>query len=150
MAVSVDGTTRSAPVPGQTKGPQMTTFAPASVILYVADVLASTNFYRTVLGKDPVATFDGFAVFSLTDGVDLGLQSRDDIDPPAQGAPGSVELSMSDVSRTDVDDLFQAWSDRGLTITLAPTELAFGYTFVATDPDGHRLRVCATDTTGLD
>ncbi len=34
-------------------------------------------------------------------------------------------------------------------MALEPTELAFGYTFVATDPDGHRLRVCATDTTNL-
>ena len=36
-----------------------------------------------------------------------------------------------------------------MSIVLEPTELDFGYTFVAVDPDGHRLRVCATDTSGL-
>ena len=37
----------------------------------------------------------------------------------------------------------------GFPIALEPTTLDFGYTFVATDPDGHRLRVCATDTSDL-
>lgn len=33
---------------------------------------------------------------------------------------------------------------------MKPTTLDFGYTFVAIDPDGHRLRVCATDTSNID
>ncbi len=35
------------------------------------------------------------------------------------------------------------------SIVLEPTEIKPSYTFVATDLDGHRLRVCATDTSGL-
>ncbi len=31
--------------------------------------------------------------------------------------------------------------DRGLTIAQAPSDMDFGRTFVALDPDGHRLRV---------
>lgn len=49
----------------------------------------------------------------------------------------------------DVEQLYRDWTARGFAIPLEPTTLAFGYTFVATDPDGHRLRVCATDTTDL-
>jgi hypothetical protein len=33
---------------------------------------------------------------------------------------------------------------RGLPIAQAPTAMDFGPTFVALDPDGHRLRVFAT------
>ena len=121
----------------------MTIFTPTSVILYVEDVNTSTAFYRRALGEEPVETFEGFAVFALTEDVTHG------IDPAAVGAPGSVELSMSHATRDDVDRLHRSWSELGFPMALEPTELAFGYTFVATDPDGHRLRVCATDTTNL-
>ena len=127
----------------------MTVFTPTSVILYVEDVNVSTAFYRRALGEEPVETFEGFAVFALTEDVTLGLQARGGIDPAAVGTPGSVELSMSQATREDVDRLHRSWSGFGFPMALEPTELAFGYTFVATDPDGHRLRVCATDTTNL-
>lgn len=127
----------------------MTAFAPTSVILYVTDVEASTTFYRQALNKEPVETFDDFAVFALTDDVTIGLQTRDQIDPAATGTPGSVELSMSYATHDDVDQLYHDWTTLGFPIALEPTTLEFGYTFVATDPDGHRLRVCTTDTTNL-
>jgi len=127
----------------------MTDFVPTSVILYVADVEASAAFYRRALNKEPVANFDDFAVFALTDKVTIGLQTRDQIDPAATGLPGSVELSMSYATRDDVDELHRDWTALGFPIALEPTTLDFGYTFVATDPDGHRLRVCATDTSDL-
>lgn len=69
--------------------------------------------------------------------------------PAATGAPGSVELCMDNTTRDDVDWLYQEWTALDFPIALEPTTLKFGYTFVATDPDGHRLRVCATDTSNL-
>lgn len=131
------------------KGTFMPAFSPNSVILYVSDVAASTEFYRSVLGTEPLETFEGFAVFALSDAITLGLQAADQIDPKAEPHIGGSELSLSDVDRETVDQLYAAWTAADVPIALAPTELAFGYTFVATDPDGHRLRVCATDTTGL-
>jgi catechol 2,3-dioxygenase-like lactoylglutathione lyase family enzyme len=127
----------------------MPAFTPNSVILYVADVDASAAFYRSVLGADPIETFEGFAVFALSDTVTLGLQARDQIDPPPEAHVGGGELSLSDVDRDTVDRLYAEWTALGVPMALEPTDLDFGYTFVATDPDGHRLRVCATDTTGL-
>lgn len=127
----------------------MTAFAPTSVILYVTDVEASTIFYRQALNKEPIETFKDFAVFALTNNVIIGLQTRDQIDPAATGTPGSVELSMSYATHDDVDQLYHDWTTLGFPIALEPTTLEFGYTFVATDPDGHRLRVCATDPTNL-
>ena len=127
----------------------MPAFVPNSVILYVSDVAASAEFYRTVLEADPLEAFEGFAVLALTDSVVLGLQAADQIDPAPEHPGGGSELSLSDVDRATVDAIYAAWTAAGVTIALEPTELDFGYTFVATDPDGHRLRVCATDTTGL-
>ncbi|KAE9943372.1 phenazine biosynthesis protein, partial [Escherichia coli] len=37
-----------------------------------------------------------------------------------------------------------------IPMVLPPSRLEFGYTFVALDPDGHRIRLCATDTSGIE
>lgn len=127
----------------------MPAFRPTSVIVYVADVGVSTDFYRAILGAEPIETFEGFAVFALSDTMTLGLQAADQIEPAAEPHIGGTELSLSNATRAAVDDFYAAWRARGVAMALEPTELEFGYTFVALDPDGHRLRVCATDTTGL-
>lgn len=128
----------------------MSVFTPHSIIFYVSDVEASTEFYRTILGSGPVETFTGFAIFALSDTVTLGLQAADQIDPKAEPHIGGSELSFSGTDRATVDRIYAEWKARNVPIALEPTELSFGYTFVALDPDGHRLRVCATDTTGLE
>ena len=127
----------------------MTTFVPNSVILYVSDVEASTTFYHRILGHEPIKTYPGFSVFALSDNVTLGLQAADEIEPAAEPYVGESELSLSDVEHVDVDRLYAQWKALGIPMILEPTVLEFGYTFVATDPDGHRLRVCATDTSGF-
>ena len=127
----------------------MTTFVPNSVILYVSDVEASTTFYRRILGHEPIKTYPGFSVFALSDDVTLGLQAADEIEPAAEPYVGGTELSLSNVERADVDRLHERWKMLGIPMVLEPTVLEFGYAFVATDPDGHRLRVCATDTSSF-
>ncbi len=44
-----------------------------------------------------------------------------------------------------VDALYQQWSDSGVQIEQRPKQAVFGRTFVALDPDGHRIRVCIPD-----
>ena len=125
-------------------------FTPNSVILYISDVKASTGFYRKILGSGPVETYPGFSVFSLSDGMTLGLQAADQIEPAAEPYIGGGELSLSNVESADVvDRLYARWKALGISMVLEPTTLEFGYTFVAADPDGHRLRVCATDTSSF-
>jgi predicted lactoylglutathione lyase len=131
------------------KEADMTPFSPDSIILYVNDVALSTEFYRQILDKDPLETFEDFTVFALTDRMTLGLQAKDAIDPKAPAYLGGFELCLSDVSKTEVDAVYAEWKKRNIAMLLEPTTLAFGYTFVALDPDGHRLRVCATDTTNI-
>jgi hypothetical protein len=44
-----------------------------------------------------------------------------------------------------VRDLRQKWGEQGVTIEQDLHEAVFGLTFVALDPDGHRIRVCMPD-----
>ena len=125
-------------------------FKPNSIILYVNDVEKSTRFYTRLLNTEPVEQYSEFSVFALTDDMILGLQAKSGIDPAPQPHIGGTEICMSDVSNREVDEIFRKWSELGVEIIMKPAMLDFGYTFVATDPDGHRLRVCATDTTNID
>ncbi|MGL4214407.1 MAG: VOC family protein [Morganella morganii] len=125
-------------------------FKPNSIILYVSDVEKSTRFYTRLLNAEPVEQYSEFSVFALSDDMILGLQAKSGIDPAPQPHIGGTEICMSDISNREVDVIFRKWSELGVEIIMKPAMLDFGYTFVATDPDGHRLRVCATDTTNID
>ena len=125
-------------------------FKPNSIILYVSDVEKSTRFYTRLLNAEPVEQYSEFSVFTLSDDMILGLQAKSGIDPEPQPHIGGTEICMSDVSNREVDDIFRKWSELGVEIIMKPSVLDFGYTFEATDPDGHRLRVCATDTTNIE
>jgi len=48
-------------------------------------------------------------------------------------------------SDAEVDRMHDDWAARGVSVEQAPLQAAFGRTFVALDPDGHRLRVCTPD-----
>ena len=110
------------------------------VILYVRDVAKSQAFYADLLGKPAIEASPGFAMFPVAPGVKLGLWRADEVEPPAN-PPGGGELCITTGSQAAVDAMATAWAARGVTIALKPTRLDFGYSFVALDPDGHRLRV---------
>lgn len=120
-----------------------------SVILYVDNIDVSTRFYKAILAAEPIETFQDFALFALNESFMLGLQSKHAIEPVPQPAFGGFELCLSDVSIEEVDATYQLWKKNKVAMALEPTHLDFGYTFVALDPDGHRLRICATDTTNV-
>jgi catechol 2,3-dioxygenase-like lactoylglutathione lyase family enzyme len=116
---------------------------PNFVILYVKDPSASTAFYADVLGRPPVEASPTFAMFALSSGVMLGLWSRANVAPAAVAAAGGTELGITVADADAVRATHADWSRRKLPIAQAPTAMDFGYTFVALDPDGHRLRVFA-------
>ena len=112
---------------------------PSFILLYVANPDHSAAFYTDLLGHPPVEASPTFAMFRLASGVMLGLWGRDGVAPLA-GTPGGGELAFA---IPDVDATHADWAARGLTILQPPTEMDFGRTFLAADPDGHRLRVLA-------
>ena len=116
---------------------------PNFVILYVKNPSASAAFYADVLGRAPVEASPTFVMFALSSGVMLGLWLRDNVAPAADAAPGGAELAITVGDADAVRATYADWSRRRLKIAQPPTAMDFGFTFVALDPDGHRLRVFA-------
>ncbi|TDR82740.1 VOC family protein [Paludibacterium purpuratum] len=116
---------------------------PNYLLLYVDSPAQSAAFYSWLLDRQPVESSPTFALFVLDSGVKLGLWSKHTVEPAAAVTGGGGELGFPVENHDVVRALYKAWCDKGLPILQPPTELDFGYTFVALDPDGHRLRVFA-------
>src|SRR5262245_59760192 len=108
------------------------------VVLFVHDPATSAAFYRRLLDREPLESSPTFAMFALANGVRLGLWSSTTAEPRVIGTPGASELCFVD---PNVDATHADWLARGAPIAQAATDMDFGRTFVALDPDGHRLRV---------
>lgn len=114
---------------------------PSMTMIYVDSPENSAEFYRQLLGADPVEQSPTFALFILSNGFKLGMWSKHTVEPAATAAGGGTEICFMCEQPQQVDALYQQWRDQGLTIVQTPVDLDFGYTFVAQDLDGHRLRV---------
>ena len=114
---------------------------PNCTILYVDSPLASAAFYANILGREALEAAPTFAMFVLQNGSTLGLWSKHTVEPAPTATGGGTELGFTLDSVAAVDALYARWQQQGLPMLQAPTSMDFGYTFVALDPDGHRLRV---------
>ncbi|HTA88651.1 MAG TPA: VOC family protein [Polyangiaceae bacterium] len=118
-------------------------FDPNFVLLYVNNPPQSAAFYAELLGHSPVESQPNFALFVLSSGMKLGLWSKDTVEPAPAAHNGGSELCFTVESPERVRATHAAWAERGLAVIQSPTDMDFGHTFVALDPDGHRLRVFA-------
>jgi catechol 2,3-dioxygenase-like lactoylglutathione lyase family enzyme len=116
---------------------------PNFIILYVDSPTISARFYADLLGRPPIEASPTFAMLALASGVMVGLWSRHTVEPPAPANACGGELAFSVASKEEVDALYADWCQRQLAMAQTPSNMDFGYTFVALDPDGHRLRVFA-------
>ncbi len=111
------------------------------ILLHVENPAESARFYAGLLGQEPAEQSPTFAMFPLASGIRLGLWSRHTVEPAATAAGGAAEIAMMVGSAAEVDETYSDWRARGVAILQGPTDLDFGRTFTACDPDGHRLRV---------
>ncbi|UQA60520.1 VOC family protein [Polyangium aurulentum] len=109
------------------------------LLLAVRDPLVSAELYSKLLGREPVEKSRTFVLYVLPTGLKIGLWLADEVKPAPKPA-GGIELSFSEESRDAVLATHAAWTRLGLKVVQEPTEMDFGFTFVAEDPDGHRLR----------
>ncbi len=114
------------------------------VVLYVDDAQASSTFYQTLLERPVTQSSPKFVVLPLGNGTMLGLWQRDAVVPPSASQAGCSEISWAVANAEAVRATYETWTTRGVRIAQPPTAMPFGHTFVALDPDGHRLRVLAT------
>jgi catechol 2,3-dioxygenase-like lactoylglutathione lyase family enzyme len=109
------------------------------LLLAVRDPRESAKLYTRILGQEPVETSDSFVLYVLPSGLKIGLWIASEIDPKPL-APGGVEISFSEESKEAVRRTYDEWTKLGLKVLQEPTDMDFGFTFVVSDPDGHRLR----------
>lgn len=114
---------------------------PKAIILYVDDLAASTRFYQDLFGNKPQEESPTFNSFTLSNGMSLGLKSSPSVLPPVEEKSRGGELAFTVETADKVDELFVQWQSKGTEIHQTPTTVTFGYTFLALDPDGNRLRV---------
>ena len=116
---------------------------PSSIILYVGDTLKSRAFYSNLFQRQPVESSDNFSGFAFESGLFIGLWVRPKVMPVASAPAGAAEIGFTMADGKAVDALYADWRARGVGIAQEPTDMEFGRTFTALDPDGHRLRVFA-------
>ena len=110
------------------------------ILLYVEDVAASVAFYAKVFGRPAIESSPTFAMMPAAPGIMLGLWRRDGVEPAA-GAPGGGEIAILAESEAEVAVTIARWQAFGARVAQPPMQMDFGFTAVALDPDGHRLRV---------
>lgn len=115
--------------------------SPNFVILFVDQPQASGAFYQALFNRTPVESSPTFVLFVLDNGFKLGLWSRHTALPAPAAVGGGSEIVFQLDAPEAVDAAHADWTGRGLSILQTPTDLDFGRTFVALDPDQHRLRV---------
>ncbi|WP_259781151.1 VOC family protein [Aestuariispira ectoiniformans] len=111
------------------------------IILYVNNPQSSADFYADLLGREPVEKSATFALFPMGPGLMLGLWSKHTVEPATTGMTGGMEVAFSMTDAEEVDKTYDAWVEKKITVAQVPTDMDFGHSFVALDPDGHRLRV---------
>jgi len=107
-------------------------------LLFVSNPQESAQFYKRLLGLDTVEESPTFALFALPNGIKLGLWSSKTAEPQVSAKPGSSEICFEE---ENVDAAYERWKKLGVKMAQVPTDMDFGRTFVALDPDGHRIRV---------
>ena len=106
--------------------------------LSVADPEAAARFYARLLRRTPLEAGPDRAVFILSTRRTLSLWRSAQ---PASRPGDALELRMK--APSVVDELQMDWWDRGARIVLPPMDTRQGRAFVASDPDGNRIRVFA-------
>jgi predicted enzyme related to lactoylglutathione lyase len=119
--------------------------APNLVLLYVDDPVASADFYAMLFDRSPAAVHPTYAAFAFDGGLYLGLWSTKAKNFLSSDSGHRSEIAFMVPDDEEVRRLHGQWAAASVTIEQPLHEAVFGLTFVALDPDGHRIRVCTPD-----
>ena len=114
---------------------------PHFVLLYVDEPQTSAAFYARLLDRQPLDSSPNFVMFELAPDLRLGLWARRDVEPKPRNGTDGGELAMAVKTNEEVEALCADQKRKGAAILQEPSTMDFGRTFLAADPDGHRLRV---------
>lgn len=117
------------------------------ITLGVADLTRAREFYETGLGWTKGNAEDSVAFYQLSNGMILGLWSREELAGDAKVADtgatfSGITIAFNARSRDEVDAILAQAEAAGGTVT-KPAEAQFwgGYSGYFADPDGHPWEV---------
>lgn len=119
--------------------------SPNLILLYVEDPQESAAFYTRLLRCEPVAAFPNYVAYALEGGLTFSLWSARAANFVSSGTGHRMEVAFMVKDDAEVERLHAEWREAGVSIEQDLMTAVFGRTFVALDPDGHRLRVCTPD-----
>lgn len=118
---------------------------PNLMLLYVNDPEKSALFYAKLLAHPPSVVYPTYAAFECDNGLTLALWSTQANNFVTGGSGHRSEIAFMVPDAATVRTLYDRWQAEAVPIEQPIHEAVFGLTFVALDPDGHRLRVCLPD-----
>jgi len=118
--------------------------SPNLFLIYVTDIERATRFYSDLFEIEPDVTTPRYVPFQVAPGVLFALWSgrAENVTP---GAPRTSEVGLMIPGAGAVDETYQRWLTKGVTVVEEPHDEVFGRTFVVTDPDGNLIRVSPVD-----
>lgn len=119
--------------------------APNLLLFYVKNPLESAIFYEKIFKIKPVVSFPTYVAFSFGNGLIFSLWSIQANNFVSGGEGHRSELVFMVSDEEQVTALRNEWKALGVQIEQYLHEAVFGLTFVAFDPDKHRIRVCIPD-----
>lgn len=118
---------------------------PNLLLLYVEDPSKSALFYEDLFELKPVANFPTYVAFAFENGFNIGLWSIHAKNFVSKGEGSKMELAFMVESEFKVREFYEKCEKMNVKIEQGLHHAVFGLTFVALDPDGHRIRVCIPD-----
>lgn len=118
---------------------------PNLLLFYVEDPLVSAAFYEKIFEINPVASYPNYVAFSFENGFTFSVWSKQAENFVSGGEGHRSELAFMVQNEEEVRKLRKTWGKLGVEIEQELHEATFGLTFVALDPDNHRIRVCIPD-----
>lgn len=118
---------------------------PNLILLYVKDPIVSALFYERIFEGKPVAAFPTYVAFTFENDLTVSLWSTKAKNFVSCGEGHRHELAFMVAEENEIIRLRDHWVSLGVRVEQDLHEAVFGLTFVALDPDGHRIRVCMLD-----
>lgn len=102
---------------------------------FTDNVKGMADFYRRLLGTEPVAQSDDMAIF-MSGGTKIFIHRNY---PPSEGdLPPNDHIAFA---VEDVDATCAALTQQGLTLEIPPKDYYWGRSAYLRDPDGHQVEI---------
>ena len=107
---------------------------------FTENVQAMENFYRNLLGADPIARSNDMAIF-MSDDTKIFIHRK--YAPAAGELPADHHIAFA---VDDVESTCETLTQQGLTLEVLPKDYYWGRSAYLRDPDGQMVEITKTGT----